>query len=137
MSKTYKETCSSSSSHNRYEGPLNIIQEVDSSRIICDVESIKICLVETSTSFLLSNIPLDKPYSSSSLIEENIHFDKVSLLLDDKSYKDNLSTDIILSIETIRVDFHSSSKEFFFYVIMILRGFLSLFIHISTVESTH
>lgn len=72
---------------------MKVILEVDSSKFILEVESLTIFLIETSFSFLLYNIPLDKTFS-----------------FDVEFYEDRLTTEIVLSNEITRVDL--SSHEF-------------------------
>ncbi|CAI8589458.1 unnamed protein product [Vicia faba] len=101
--EAFKQMCSSSSSD---EGSSKILLEVYSSRVLLNVESLKKLFVETSSSFLLLNILFDETSSSSSLNEANI-IDEVSPLSDEKSFEGRSSIEIVLSNETVGVDFSS------------------------------
>lgn len=105
--EAFKQTCSSLLD----EDSSNILPEVNSLIFLLDVKFLNIFLVDTSFLFLLlSNITLDKTYSSSySLLDE------VSSLVIELS-EDRSIIEILFSKETTRVDissYSSSSNEFF------------------------
>lgn len=125
--EAFKKNCSSFSLD---EGSTKILPEVDSSRFFLDIVSLKILLVGTSFSFLLSKIPLDGT---------SLYFllDKVYPLLDVESSEDHSSTKILMSNEIVGLDFSFSSRyNSYMKLLKILIGFLNSFLYLLAVEST-
>lgn len=123
-SKAFKQMCSSFLSD---EGSLKILSEVDFSIFLIKIESLNILLIETSSLFLLSKIPLNETSSPSSFVEASIFLDEVSPLSDEESYKDRSSTEIFLSKKFVGVYFsYYYLKEFFDEVYNDLSRFIDL-----------
>lgn len=126
-----KMTCSSSSLD---EGSSKILLEVDYSRSLLDVESLKILLIEASFSFLLSNILWYKTYSYSLLIEANI-LDEFSPL-DVESSKDHSSRRLFFQRRLLELIYLLLQKNSLMKLLKILLELLNSFLHFITFEST-